>query len=71
MAVNFDLRSISLPSQSAKPEIVLTQSLVVKVAACLGIASMGLYFLMSGKEQKDFNRMVLGAILVIGAFFVF
>lgn len=71
MAVNFDLRSVPLPSQTAKPELLLTQSLVVKVAACLGIAAMGMYFLMSGKEHQDVKRMFLGAILIIGAFFVF
>ncbi len=71
MAVNFDLRSVPLPSQSIKPEIVLTESLVFKAAASFGISAMGLYFLMSGKERQDVNRMVLGAIMVIGAFFVF
>lgn len=71
LAVALDLRSIAPPQDSARPEISLTPAIVYKAAGSIAMTAMGMYYLMSGKERKDVQRMFLGALLIVGAFFVF
>ncbi|MBI4678757.1 MAG: hypothetical protein HY748_14350 [Elusimicrobia bacterium] len=52
-------------------EVQVTPALVGKVVGCLFLLTMGLYYLYSGKENQSVPRMLLGAVLVLGAFLVF
>ncbi|MBI5623004.1 MAG: hypothetical protein HY924_04415 [Elusimicrobia bacterium] len=70
-SVNIDLRSIPAPKDGVRAEIKFTPALIGKVAGCLVLLTMGLYYLYSGREQQSVSRMLLGAVLIIGAFVVF
>jgi hypothetical protein len=32
---------------------------------------LGMYYLASGKKTQDFQKMVIGAVLIIGSMFIF
>ncbi|MBI5209003.1 MAG: hypothetical protein HY927_03420 [Elusimicrobia bacterium] len=66
-----DLRNLPAPRETVRPEFKLTPALLLKVAGCLAVLTVGLYYLWSGKENQSLSRMLVGAVLVLGAFLLF
>lgn len=69
--MNMDLRNLPEPVDDGGPALALTQSIIFKVAMCIGLICMGIYYLMKGKRDGEVGSMVFGAILVIASFFLF
>ena len=65
------LRSVPKPEDKVTVVLDVTQSVVFKAAVCIALLSVGMYYLLSGKEHRNLERMVLGGLLIFGAFFVF
>ncbi|MBI5884316.1 MAG: hypothetical protein HZB91_14570 [Elusimicrobia bacterium] len=66
-----DFRSIAPPNDAVRADIKFTPALLGKVAGCLVILTMGLYYLYSGRENQSVSRMLLGAGLILAAFLLF
>ncbi len=66
-----DLRSIPEPQDATRPAMSLTPALMGRIALCAALIAMGMYYVLSGRERQSVGRMALGALMVIGAFFVF
>jgi hypothetical protein len=59
------------PIGDTKLVVNFSHSVAVKTAASISLCSVGMYYLLKGKEQADLEKMILGGLLVLGAMFVF
>ncbi|MFA6317355.1 MAG: hypothetical protein WC943_08045 [Elusimicrobiota bacterium] len=69
--ITIDLRSLPAPSDTVRADLKFTPAVVLKVAGCIVLVTMGLYYLYSGKEEQSVPKMILGALLILAAFVVF
>ena len=69
--MNMDLRNLPEPVDGGGPALVFTQSLIFKIAGAIALVSMGMYYLLRGKKEQKVRDMVLGAILILSALFLF
>ncbi len=71
MQLSIDVRSLPEPKAEVGPAFVLTQGLIIKAAACLGMMCMGIYYVLVGKRDQRVGKMILGAALIMGSFLLF
>lgn len=55
----------------AKPWLVVTPSMALKVAASTMFMAMGMFYLTTGRRDADTGRMFTGAILALASVFIF
>jgi len=53
------------------PSIKLTSGFMFKALVTTVVSVVGMYYLASGKKNQDFEKMVIGAVLIIAAMFFF
>ncbi len=67
-----EIRDLPNPDKAA-PSVVFnaTPSLAVKTVACLVLSTVGIYYLTVGKKQRDLQKMIVGAVLILASLFIF
>ena len=57
--------------EDIKPWLTITPTVMGKVALSTVLISSGMYYLVSGRKEGNFSRMVTGAILSLVSLFIY
>lgn len=57
--------------EGVKPWLTITPELMGKVALSTVLISAGMFYLVSGRKEGSFSRMVIGAILSLASLFIY
>ena len=57
--------------EGVKPWLTITPTLMEKVAVSTVLISAGMFYLVSGRKEGNFSRMVAGALLTLASIFIY
>lgn len=69
--VTVQVKGFPPPAPAAQPLLVMNPVLAAKIVAGFALATAGMYYLGAGKRDRDLNKMLIGAALVLAGTFVF
>lgn len=66
-----DVRALPKPAGAVFPVFQATPRVAGKLFFGFGLSTAGLYYLGAGKKHQDVQKMILGAVLILAALFLF
>jgi hypothetical protein len=61
------LTPITVPGSIVEPAIRLTPQRTLRFAAAIAVFGAGMHYLVSGRKEASFNKMLAGAVLTLAS----